>query len=246
MIGTWSSPWLMTEKVSPFLTLESRLLFKENLIVLFFAKALLGTRCSTPAVFIPNHSSYPSHMGSIYACVALAPPTPSFVRRPANFKIDFYKPGNSRSCLRKAYNKTIGKSRFSLLFEKKPQCNPNSEFIRIIMRFSRQHVQIRNILQRNWTILMDDPKLKPFIPPYPAITYKRTSSIKDKLVQSEFKDAHKRFRHCSTPGSFPCDHCSHCPLIRKEKIFCLPNGETFKPSHFVNCQTRGVVYFMEC
>lgn len=47
-------------------------------------------------------------------------------------------------------------------------------------------------------------------------------------------------------GSFPCGHCAHCPLIRKEKVFTLPNGQVFKLKHFVNCQTPAVVYLMTC
>lgn len=114
------------------------------------------------------------------------------------------------------------------------------------MRFSRQHVTIKNILQKHWSILTDDPKLKTFLPKQPSITFRRATSLKDTLVQSEFKNQHKRSKQCHITGSFPCGHCTFCPLIRKAKSFRLPNGEIFKPSHFANCQTRGVVYFMEC
>lgn len=64
-------------------------------------------------------------------------------------------------------------------------------------------------------------------------------------VQSEYKGESGR-KHCPGRGSFPCGNCSYCPLIKKEKIFSLPNGEIFSPVYFANCQTRGLVYLMLC
>lgn len=57
---------------------------------------------------------------------------------------------------------------------------------------------------------------------------------------------HKKDKHCSILGSFPCGHCSFCQYIRHEKTFSLPIGTTFKPAHITNCQTWGVVYLMSC
>lgn len=70
-------------------------------------------------------------------------------------------------------------------------------------------------------------------------------SLKDKLVQSDFKEVLSK-EHCPAQGTFPCGHCSRCPLMRKEKSFLLPNGETFRPLHFAICQTHALVYLMLC
>lgn len=116
--------------------------------------------------------------------------------------------------------------------------------MRIIMRFSRQHKQIHNIIEKHWSILTDNDKVKYFISPVPSITFKRVASLKDKVVKSEYRKTNKK--HCSTYGTFPCGHCAHCLRIRKEKVFTFPNGQVFKPKHFINCQTPAVVYLMTC
>lgn len=169
-----------------------------------------------------------------------------FIREAQNLQGRLLARGYSRSCLKKAYNQTIRQSQSNLLSKSKSPMSSDSNPTRIAMHYSRQHVAIKNILQRHWNILTDDPKLRHFVSNQPAITYKRATSIKDRLVQSQYKNENKRSKHCSVVGSFLCGHCSYCPLIRKEESFHLPNGETFRPTHFVNCQTRGVVYFMEC
>ena len=153
--------------------------------------------------------------------------------------------GYSRKCLRKAYNKTKLLPRHTLLHKKKMP-NLDSDVTRIILRFSRQHKSIQDIFSKNWTILTDDPKIKPLISDNPSITFRCATSIKDRLVSSEYRDITIKNKHCPVRGTFPCGHCSHCPLIKKAKVFQLPNGDPFKPLHFSNCQTQGIVYLMEC
>lgn len=111
------------------------------------------------------------------------------------------------------------------------------------MCFSRQHKARREIVQKRWTILTDDSKVKSFVTDCPSITYKRATSIQDLLVQSEFKNAQKRDKHCPAFGTFSCGQCSFCSLMRKKKVFRLPNGDMFKPSHFKTA--RQEVHFIE-
>lgn len=88
--------------------------------------------------------------------------------------------GYSRSCLRRAYNKTIGQSRQKLLFQSKSKKNSNFDPMRIIMRYSSQHTEIRENIKKQWSILIDDQRIQQFISTNPLITYKPASSIKDK------------------------------------------------------------------
>ncbi|XP_077339255.1 uncharacterized protein LOC143983433 [Lithobates pipiens] len=161
-------------------------------------------------------------------------------------QIRFLARGYSRSCLRRAFNKVVTLPRKDLLFSKKTRDDPMGNLPRITMRFTKQHNIIYNIIQKYWPILSDDPKIGRFVATRPSISFKRASSLHDRLVQSEYMSAAKRSKHCSVFGSFPCNHCSCCKYIRRDKTFCLPNGGIFRPIHFVNCQTRGIVYFMEC
>ncbi|XP_040206073.1 uncharacterized protein LOC120937139 [Rana temporaria] len=154
--------------------------------------------------------------------------------------------GYSRKCLRRAYNRSSTQLRNDLLSKKKTITDFKSETTRPVFRYSLQHKAIKDIIQKHWTILTDDPKINPFITTHPSIIHRRAMSIRDSLVSSEFKDTTNEKLRCSLPGTFQCGHCSCCYLIRREKTFSLPNGETFKPKYFVNCRTRGVVYLMEC
>lgn len=63
------------------------------------------------------------------------------------------------------------------------------------MRFSKQHKQIKEIIQRRWMILTDDPKVQQFVSSTPAITYKRATSVKGRLVQSEYRGASRSRVH---------------------------------------------------
>lgn len=144
--------------------------------------------------------------------------------------------GYSRSCLRKAFNKAATKSRNDLLFKTQVKQTSDCNKTRLIMCFSKQHKQIRESIQRHWSILTDDLKIQKFVSNTPSITFRRAMSIKDRLVTSEFRGELVK-EHCPARGSFPFGHCSHCPFIRREKTFLLPNGEMVSPPHFANCQT---------
>lgn len=167
-------------------------------------------------------------------------------RKQVNYKTDSWKGDIAgRSCLHKAFNKVTIKSRNDLLFKTPSKTILDSNITRLIVRFSNQHKQIREIIQRHWSILTDDSKIQKFVANAPSITFGRAMSIKDRLVTSEFRGESTK-EHCPAKGFFPCGHCSQCPLIKKEKTFLLPNGERFSPSLFVNCCTRGIVYMMLC
>lgn len=69
--------------------------------------------------------------------------------------------------------------------------NSNPDPTRIILRFSRQHNVIKDIVHKHWIILTDDPRVNTFVSTNPLITYKRATSIKHILIQSEFKNEQK-------------------------------------------------------
>lgn len=116
---------------------------------------------------------------------------------------------------------------------------------RVITTFNTQHDDIRKILSKHWHILYIDPLLHPFVGEKPSITYRKTKSIKDQLVQSEFtgtwrKDPCKRF------GTYTCGGCRICRYMDKDNNIILPNSTRFKAHHFANCKTSGVVYMIRC
>lgn len=136
--------------------------------------------------------------------------------------------GYSKTCLHKAFIKAQQKSRPDLLFKHESGAmtqKENDEPSRMFLRYSNQHTQIIIFfLCKHWSILTDDPTITQFVSPTPSITFKRASSLKDKVVQSEYADTSKR-THFSIKCTFTCGHCSCCPLINKDKRFILPNGD---------------------
>lgn len=67
-----------------------------------------------------------------------------------------------------------------------------------------------------------------------CITFRWAISIKDYIIQSEFK------------GTFTCGGCSYRRYIYTGSSPTLPNRQMFKVWHYANCKTCGVVYLMLC
>lgn len=99
--------------------------------------------------------------------------------------------------------------------------------------------------KKYWHLLTSDPTVGRFVPPFPMITYRQATSVGDLLVQSEFRGS-VRGDPCKTVGTFPCGSCSYCKYMNTRKNIYLPNGMPFKPKHYSNCQTTGVVYLILC
>lgn len=72
------------------------------------------------------------------------------------------------------------------MYPKKTQ-NDNSN-LSIITRYNKQQHQVKRIIEKYWHMLTLDPTLGQFVPTKPLFTFKRASSISDKIVSSEFKN----------------------------------------------------------
>lgn len=59
--------------------------------------------------------------------------------------------GYSRTCLKKAYNRVIGKQRVELLSKVTKRPMPNTTWV--ITTYSDQHKQIRDIMYKHWHLL---------------------------------------------------------------------------------------------
>lgn len=155
--------------------------------------------------------------------------------------------GYSPTGLKKSFRRAREKTRHSLLFDK-PQKRPSisqQTQTRIITTFSKEHKALRKILQKHWHILLIDPTLNQFITKDPLITFKCTRSLRDRLVTSEYTEEF-RGDPCKRWGTFTCGGCFKCQFINTDKNTILPNGKKYRPSHFANCCTCGVVYLLTC
>lgn len=83
------------------------------------------------------------------------------------------------------------------------------------------------------------------IPNTPAITYRRTCSLKDQLVRSDYVGTF-RSNPCKRLGTFTCGGCSFSRYMNTQPNTILPNGKLYKPKHYANCKTVGIVYLLTC
>lgn len=84
-----------------------------------------------------------------------------------------------------------------------------------------------------------------FVPSRPLFTFKCATSLRDRIVTSEYKGEMTKSQ-CKYKGTFKCGACNYCKFTLTQKNPTLPNGQTFHPRHFANCRTPGVVYMLLC
>lgn len=121
----------------------------------------------------------------------------------------------------------------------------SSSSTRIITTYNKQHKAVKRNIEKHWHLLQIDPTLNPHIPTIPAITYCRARSLKDQLVRSEYVGTF-RSHPCKRLGTFTCGGCPHCRYMNIQPNTILPNGKPYRPKHFANCKTFGVIYLLTC
>ncbi|OCT88234.1 hypothetical protein XELAEV_18016860mg [Xenopus laevis] len=150
---------------------------------------------------------------------------------PGNFKIEakklydrFKQRGYSHNCLKRAYKRALESDRSSLLIPRKnnnnnkklEQSTNSKQQIRLIGDFSSQYREIFNILQKHWHILEQDLDLKEVIGNYPQITYRRSKNLKDRLIQSHYRNPiQSTWLSHNTKGCYRCGDCLACPYVCK-------------------------------
>lgn len=90
-----------------------------------------------------------------------------------------------------------------------------------------------------------DSIIGPYVTKAPSFTFRRACSLRDHLTSSEFKQSRRKCS-CKLPGTFTCGGCKYCQYRNTTKNLRLPNGDGYRPKHYANCQTKGVVYLLLC
>lgn len=147
--------------------------------------------------------------------------------------------GNSNKILKLAYSRARNQSRETLLFSQKPQSNHST--VRVITRFIQQHDEIYGLLRKHWWLLRLDPKLRPLIKPLPEITYKQSTSIKDRLVRSHYS-TDEGLPCCDISDTHRCSYCNVCNYMVSHVVIPSLGTRGFSCRHYVDCTTQGVVF----
>lgn len=103
------------------------------------------------------------------------------------------------------------------------------------------------VLADHWTILLQDPFLKPFIPDRPQVTYRRAPNLKTKIAPSKIRSRRTVLdKPILLPliGMFQCRKT--CQYIQHGKKSFTTKGVTHTLKDFYNCSSDFVVYGLTC
>lgn len=113
---------------------------------------------------------------------------------------------------------------------------------RLITTYNKQYKAIKKTIEKHWHLLQIDPNLSPHISATPTITFRKA---RDQLVKSEYAGAF-RSDPCQRLDTFTCGGCMCCHYMNTQSNFVLPNGRLYRPRHYANCKTPGVIYLLTC
>lgn len=124
----------------------------------------------------------------------------------------------------------MDQTRQDLLFGRKKggRDRQETEVNQTRIRYTKQHNKIRKIIAKHWHILQIVPLLSPFVSEESQITYRRTRSLKDHLVKSEYTGEFRRDL-CKRKGTFRGGGCNYCQYMHTGSNIRLPIGQKYKP-----------------
>jgi len=97
-----------------------------------------------------------------------------------------------------------------------------------VTNYSKEAIQIKRIIKKNWNIIECDPTLREIFSEPPGISFKRAPTIKDKLVRS-YLPAPKREIWLRQPkGNFPCGNCNYCEnMVKSDTFMDVSSNKTY-------------------
>lgn len=124
--------------------------------------------------------------------------------------------------------------------------------VRFVTQYHNRFKQMEKIFTKHWSILREDPHLKPTISDKPLVTYRRAKNIKAQIAPSKVKTARptvsapltffniKGMYQCRKPLCLTCAHVTHRQkdFHHKGKLYVIPD--------FFNCGSDYVVYCLTC
>ena len=110
--------------------------------------------------------------------------------------------------------------------------------------FPYRHPHLTCILHDHLYIINTSPRLRGALPPPPLVAYCSPPNLKDHIVRAAYgrvKETYKGNSQCQQP------HCKACAHVKTGTTFCtMTTGEKFHVKATADCQTRSVLYLIEC
>lgn len=137
--------------------------------------------------------------------------------------------------IKRAYLKAKKQDRSHLIHGRTtPRLDPG---LRLFTKFSGQHQQVRDLLQKHWYLLMGDPNVSKHLKDHPEITYRCSRSVRDHIVHSHYAPPSKD--KTNIKGTRPCHKCDFCRYIYSSRNIALPNRQVYNPNFLATCQSIG-------
>lgn len=145
------------------------------------------------------------------------------------------------------------KPREEILFSRRvPYDNSRKENqCRMITSYSNQQGKIRNILQKHWHVIYNDPILGKMVQRRPLLTFRKVRSLKQSLVSNTLPTGPKVKAGSSwltkKDGFIKCAKCKACRQGKNTTSFKigLSSVERKIKGHFT-CKTEFAVYVLQC
>ena len=149
----------------------------------------------------------------------------------------FSERGYPDSILSKALNRVQNVNRESAL---EPSASDNEERIPFTLTFYPNNLTARNVVLRNFKILLSGPETAPIFPNPQLVSFKRDRNLRNSLVRSSLPSNLE-------PGTFICSPkvCNTCPLVNFKTHFQGPEGSYQVNDHF-DCTTSNIIYCITC
>lgn len=197
--------------------------------------------------FHPTHTKTGIPTGQFGRLRRICSKTEDFLEKAGDLTIRFKDRGYPKQVVSKAFQKAYHSDRQELL---QPRQRMNERKVRLVTMYNNQWRNIHGIISTHWNVLQLDPRLKRHITDRPTLTARRAANLKDKLVSSHFQRP-------TTPigcgnklkGSYPCGRCNVCQFVTSTVDFENPSLgglPRVKLKHYINCQTRNVIYALTC
>lgn len=124
-----------------------------------------------------------------------------------------------------------------------PSPAKTSERVPLVLTYHPLNVPIRNVIFKNFQMLLKDGSTKDTFTALPVTAYRRDKNIGDHIVRA----SHPHTPQTTAPGTFRCDRkvCNTCTYVTNNTHFSGPQGSFDVTEHFT-CTTRGVVYAIRC
>ncbi|MGH0115911.1 UNVERIFIED_CONTAM: hypothetical protein FKN15_054267 [Acipenser sinensis] len=142
--------------------------------------------------------------------------------------------------LREAQLRVSTINRKDALYKTKTQ-NTNNGFP-LVLTYHPMTKKVQHIIQRNFSILQDDPSTAPIFINPPVMSYRRDKNQREHLVHSNTQP-----NLDSLKGMFPCNrsHCATCKYIHSNTV-----GKEAKSSFTIHdtftCISKGIIHCIGC